>query len=143
MTDNIKEVAFFNIHDGIRGRDGGPYLDQIERQRAEIARAKVEGREPADLDGPLPGTAGSPLVVAEVLFDNVASNPSMSVNFVSVDSHDASDETHVAPVIVLPVDFRTEVSDNLVEEDVSVEPYEPVVEPVVEPVAEPVATKKK
>jgi hypothetical protein len=38
----------------------GIYLDQVEREKAEIARAKVEGRRP-DLKNP-PAAAGTPLM---------------------------------------------------------------------------------
>jgi hypothetical protein len=69
-------VNLYNPHDGLTGRDGGPYLDQEERRLAEIVRAKVEGREP-DFDN-APATAGTPLVTAAVLtaVANPASNPS-------------------------------------------------------------------
>lgn len=43
-----------------RSLPGGVYLDQVQREKAEIARAKAEGREP-DLDNP-PAAAGTPLV---------------------------------------------------------------------------------
>ena len=78
MADDVK---LYNIHQGLTGRDGGPYLDQIERIEAEKRRAVVEGREPADLTKPdeLPATAGTPLVTgAQLVFNaNPASNPSM------------------------------------------------------------------
>lgn len=38
----------------------GIYLDDVEREKAEITRAKLEGREP-DLDNP-PSTQGTPLL---------------------------------------------------------------------------------
>ena len=78
MSDD-KEVGFYNVHDGVKGRDGGPYLDHIERQAAEVSRARLEGREPADPWGVLPATAGSPLLVASQIIDNSwTSNPSMA-----------------------------------------------------------------
>lgn len=40
-----------------------PYLDDVERERAEIQRAKVEGREP-DLENP-PAVQGTPYVTPE------------------------------------------------------------------------------
>lgn len=36
----------YNANDGITGRDGGPYLDQVEARHAEDRRAEVEGRDP-------------------------------------------------------------------------------------------------
>ena len=38
MTDK------FPLHEGLRGRDGGPYLDEVERLREEEKRASREGR---------------------------------------------------------------------------------------------------
>ena len=76
-----KTVDLFNVHQGLTGRDGGPYLDQVEAIEAEKRRAVVEGREPADLSKPelLPATAGTPLVTAGELsrMANPTSNPSM------------------------------------------------------------------
>lgn len=46
----------YNANDGVTGRDGGPYLDEVEVIRAEERRALVEDREP-DYDNP-PATAG-------------------------------------------------------------------------------------
>jgi hypothetical protein len=68
----------FNPHDGLTGRDGGPYLDQEERRLAEIRRAAVEDREP-DFDN-APATAGTPLVTAGqlVAMANPNSNPSQA-----------------------------------------------------------------
>lgn len=71
-----EKVNFYNIHDGLRGRDGGPYLDQMEREAAEIQRAKVEDREP-DLDNP-GSSAGTPLVPISQVPDNIYANPSMA-----------------------------------------------------------------
>lgn len=70
------DVTLYNPHDGLTGRDGGPYLDQEERRLAEIVRARVENREP-DFDN-APATAGTPLVSAAVLVAtaNPQSNPS-------------------------------------------------------------------
>jgi hypothetical protein len=71
-----EDINLFNPHDGLTGRDGGPYLDQEERRLAEIVRAAKEDREP-DLES-APATAGTPLVTAGVLvaMANPASNPS-------------------------------------------------------------------
>lgn len=75
VETKTEDIKFFNIHDGLRGRDGGPYLDQMEVQQAEIQRAKVEGREP-DFDKP-GSSAGTPLVTIDKVPDNVYANPSM------------------------------------------------------------------
>lgn len=70
-------VDLFNPHDGLTGRDGGPYLDEVERRNAETIRAAKEDRKP-DYDK-APATAGTPLVTGAVLAQiaNPASNPSM------------------------------------------------------------------
>lgn len=52
----------YNANDGVTGRDGGPYLDEVEAREAEKRRAIVEKREP-DLDNP-PATAGIQLNTA-------------------------------------------------------------------------------
>lgn len=59
---NTVEEDFVYPHeaDPRRALPGGVYLDQVQREKAEIARAKAEGREP-DLDNP-PAAAGTPLV---------------------------------------------------------------------------------
>lgn len=36
----------YNPNDGVTGRDGGPYLDQLQLEEAERRRAEIEGREP-------------------------------------------------------------------------------------------------
>lgn len=66
----------YNPHDGVTGRDGGPYLDDQERRLAEVVRAAKEDREP-DFEK-APATAGTPLVTASELVNtaNPASNPS-------------------------------------------------------------------
>lgn len=70
------DVNLYNPHDGLTGRDGGPYLDEVERRNAETIRAAKEGREP-DYDNAA-ATAGTPLVTGPVLAQiaNPASNPS-------------------------------------------------------------------
>lgn len=73
MADNVN---LYNPHDGLTGRDGGPYLDQEERRLAEIVRAAKEDRKP-DFDS-APAVAGTPLVTSAELVGmaNPASNPS-------------------------------------------------------------------
>lgn len=83
-TEKPKTEALFNANDGLTGRDGGPYLDEVEAQQAEIRRAKVEGREP-DLDNP-PASAGIVLVTARQAFANGSVN-----NVPSQDGTDVGD----------------------------------------------------
>lgn len=70
-------TPLFNPNDGLTGRDGGPYLDEVQAQQDEIKRAKVEGREP-DLDNP-GANAGIQLSTAQQMLHTltVANNPSM------------------------------------------------------------------
>lgn len=61
--EHVKNVPFMNEHDGIHGRIPGQYEDIHERELAEIARARVEDREP-DFKN-LPATAGTPLITKD------------------------------------------------------------------------------
>ena len=81
-----EEKNLYNPHDGLTGRDGGPYLDQEERRLAEIRRAAIEGREP-DFEQ-APATAGTPLVTASelVAMANPASIPSQAAYDPAADS---------------------------------------------------------
>lgn len=65
VNENTVEKDFVFVHEADPNRQlpGGVYLDQVQREEAEIARAKAEGREP-DLDNP-PAAAGTPLVSRE------------------------------------------------------------------------------
>src|SRR6478609_5145327 len=49
MGDNT--TPLYNPNDGVTGRDGGPYFDEVQAQQDELRRARVEKREP-DLDNP-------------------------------------------------------------------------------------------
>ena len=60
-------VPLYNAQHGKTPRTGGPYLDDVEREQAEIRRAKIENREP-DLDNP-PPTAGTVLVPKSMLVE--------------------------------------------------------------------------
>lgn len=53
-------VELYDANKGKLPRDGGPYLDDIEKEQAELLRAKREDREP-DFDNP-PASAGTVLV---------------------------------------------------------------------------------
>lgn len=81
-----RTVELFNPHDGLTGRDGGPYLDEVERRNAETIRAAAEKREP-DYDN-APAVAGTPLVTGAVLANiaNPSSNPSMQTNDVQANN---------------------------------------------------------
>jgi hypothetical protein len=94
-------MDLFNANDGIRGRDGGPYLDDVEREHAELRRAKVEGREP-NLENP-PATAGIQLVHPSLLADNISSHPSRANVVVGAGVVDNYSEAVVpSPVATVP-----------------------------------------
>lgn len=65
--DGNVTVPLYNAQHGKTPRTGGPYLDDVEREQAEIRRAKMENREP-DLDNP-PPTAGTVLVPKSMLVE--------------------------------------------------------------------------
>lgn len=135
MSD-FKDVGFYNAQDGLKGRDGGPYLDHENRKAAEVRRAQQEQREPDDLNGPLPADAGTLLVTAAQIVDNsYTSNPSMAVRpgfeivltddvLGSADFNPQTDEAGFAdPISVLPVDFSdTADDDNVVDQTVNGNP---------------------
>lgn len=146
MSDS-KEVGFYNPHDGLKGRDGGPYLDHINRQTAEINRALVEGRDADDLNGVLPADAGTPLVTAAQVIDNSPmSNPSMvsrpGVEAVFDDAsfkdkrngepYGEADTVSIAsPVSTLEIDTRDSVDEDAAHPnvtDVAPEPEQTVVD---------------
>lgn len=112
--DKDTETAFWNAQDGVRGRDGGPYADEVDAQQREIARARAEGREP-DLDNP-PPFVGNQLRTSRTIEDNTFSNPSMVQAPGPVEQIEGAsvvDEAYyrVDPG-VLPVDTRTVLPDS-------------------------------
>jgi hypothetical protein len=70
------EKPLFNPNDGFTGRDGGPYLDEVQAQESERRRAVVEDREP-DLENPGANAGIALATAAEMLAkQNVNSAPS-------------------------------------------------------------------
>lgn len=59
------KVDLYNVNDGIHGRDGGPYLDQVEAAQFEKMQAAREGKKP-NYDKPR-SYPGIQLVPASVL----------------------------------------------------------------------------
>lgn len=114
--DGKLDVGFYNAQDGQKGRDGGPYLDHVERQAAEIHRAKREGRDPEDLEGALPPAVGTSLRVAGLVVDNPFSNPSMAqapgLELKVNDDTYGGDPNLADPIQVLPVDFSKEAPED-------------------------------
>ena len=113
------DVGYYNAQDGQKSRDGGPYLDHVERQRAEVNRARAEGREPADLNGILPPVVGTLLVTAGQVVDNANSNPSM-VNapgiFKTLEDADFDSDNLADPIQFLPT-----LEDDVVEDEPAVD----------------------
>ena len=116
-------TPLYNPNDNVTGRDGGPYLDEVEARNAEARRAVVEDREP-DYDNP-PATAGIPLVTAGRQAHTVGVNnlPSQThrydlSNADLVDGRAEDTERHPAFVQrgEIPGDFEP---DNLPEDEVS------------------------
>lgn len=123
--DGVVQRGFYNIQDGQKGRDGGPYLDHIERQQAEIQRAYAEDREPEDLNGPLSASTGTMQVVAQLVPDNPYSNPSMlaAPGLETSLSDETYEADHLAdPLGVYPVDLGTEPNDDTPESGSPVNP---------------------
>jgi len=97
MASDLKDVEYFNVFDGVKGRPVSTYLDMQERVQAERSRAIAEGREPETDLGKLPAAVGTPLVTAANQVDNsLLSNPPMSY---------AQQAKTVDPQATLAVDF--------------------------------------
>lgn len=114
-ADSTKDLGFYNPHDGVKGRDGGPYLDFVEREAAEKIRAQKEEREPVT-DGSTPAVAGTPLVTAAQLIDNSHTSNVSRANApgfeVAVSDDTFGDNDFLAdPVSVLAVSDGTEAPD--------------------------------
>lgn len=123
----MRDVGFYNIQSGVKGRDGGPYLDEVERQRAEVMRARAEDREPASDDN-LPAHVGTQLVTAPFVVDNsLASNPSMlsrpGLESQLDDEVFLNNDNFVSPVNTLPV--AEDDDDNGEDEDVNLDDADP------------------
>jgi hypothetical protein len=72
-------TPLFNPNDGLTGRNGGPYLDEVQARADEVRRAQVEGRDP-DLDKPGANAGIQLSTAAQMLASlNVTNNPSMDV----------------------------------------------------------------
>lgn len=110
MSDSTN---LYNPNDNVTGRDGGPYLDEVEAREAEKRRAVIEDREP-DLDNP-PPTAGIPLNTGarQVAVMGVNNLPSQT-NRVGVGvaesveraSIDAAEETGLRARAEIPAEFN-------------------------------------
>jgi hypothetical protein len=120
----------YNVNDGVYGRDGGPYLDQVEGRQQEERRAALEGREPDyDAHSVSPYV---PLVTGDQLIANY--NPTTLAG----DDQKKFDGEITAPVIAtveVPTEDELEGDDDEnAESDAPVENDEPATddEPVTE-----------
>jgi hypothetical protein len=95
--DGTTTVHLYNAAHGKTPRTGGPYLDDVEREEAEIRRAKVEGREP-DLENP-PASAGTVLVPKSALVER------------DVDKNHLSDTVEVTNEPVASYEVPVEVTE--------------------------------
>lgn len=83
VDEETVTVDLYDANKGKVARVGGPYLDEIDAERAEIQRAKVEGREP-DLENP-PAVVGTRLVPKSQLVER-DTNLSHVSEFVEVEN---------------------------------------------------------
>lgn len=99
-TQVAEDTVTVDLYDAVAGktpRDGGPYLDQVERHNAETWRAQREDREP-DYENP-PLTAGSVLVTKSQLVER------------STDKSHYSDNVEVTAEPYTTVEVQTPVTE--------------------------------
>lgn len=67
----VRTVDLYNVNDGIHGREGIAYLDQVEQLHQERINAAREGREP-DFDHPntYPGIVTVPKATLQANYNN-------------------------------------------------------------------------
>lgn len=123
-------LKMYNPHEGLTGRDGGPYLDQVENDLAEDRRAFVEGREPDYEAAKKNPSAGTPLVTGSQLLQmaNPASNPSQQGNDVlaqAVDVLSVDDNFKVESVAEIPAGSITGVDTPVYENPGAEDPTNP------------------
>jgi hypothetical protein len=95
-------TKLFNPNDGLHGRKGGPFLDQVQQRQQEETRAIREGREP-DFDNMQPAV-GMQLRTEEQLLQEAISTatPPELTDFKGVTAK---------PVLVIPDDEVNEVNE--------------------------------
>lgn len=70
----VRKTELYNRQAGLRGRDGGPYLDELEAEHREKIAAHHEGRD-FDPEKAKARLGGNLLTPPENLEDNTYSNP--------------------------------------------------------------------
>lgn len=121
-------TPLYNPNDGLTGRDGGPYLDEVQAQQDEIRRARVEGREP-DLDNP-GANAGIQLATAGQMLATltVSSNPSReNARTAAVDKMYADAHKEVTTVVSdeVPDTSNQKTAQDIEAEDEDLNPNDP------------------
>lgn len=96
-------TKLFNPNDGLHGRQGGPFLDQVQQRQQEETRAIREGREP-DYDNMQPAV-GMELRTEEQLLQEAihSATPPELVNFKGITAD---------PVIEIPDDEVNEPDED-------------------------------
>jgi len=114
-------TPLYNPNDGLTGRDGGPYLDEVQAVASEELRAKKEGREP-DYDN-VPADAGIQLSTASQLLRAVDVNRPSKFHETGPEAErmfaaaaESDNDLKVAGEIPDLV-FKTELEDNDDDED--------------------------
>jgi hypothetical protein len=94
VDEETKTVDLYDANKGKVARTGGPYLDEIEAEKAEERRAKLEDREP-DLENP-PATVSTRLVPKSQLVER-DTNLSHVSEFVEVENEPVTTIEVVTP----------------------------------------------
>jgi len=98
--DSLPDVAMYNPNAGLVPRVGGPYLDNLENERAEVQRAVFENREPDFTN--MAGSAGVTLVTAGQLANmHTSSNPAALGEF--IEAHKDDDKLGPTPITTVPM----------------------------------------
>lgn len=99
-------TKFFNANEGLHGRQGGPFLDDVQRRQQEEVRAVREGREP-DYENMQPAV-GDPLVTEEQLLQQ---------SIQSAEPYELTNFEGVTAAPLVEVDIPEETEDEEVNED--------------------------
>ena len=96
--DALPDVPVYNPNAGLSPRVGGPYLDQLELERAEVQRAVVEKRNPDFTN--MAGTAGVPLMTAGQVANLHGGSPALA-DF--IEAHADDEKLGPTPVTTVPL----------------------------------------
>lgn len=96
--EELGPVKVYNPNAGLTPRVGGPYLDQLELERAEVQRAVFENRKPNFKD--MAGTAGVPLMTAGQVANLHGGSPALAQ---FIEAHENDDKLGPIPVTEVPL----------------------------------------